>query len=386
MSTAYSPVVRERETFRVSSTTRYAALFRHVDFTLLFLIIMLALAGITTLKGAVAGITALEPVASKQIAFFWIALAALAFTFFLDYRWLNRAALLVYLLNICALIFVIAKGSSVNGARSWIDFGPINWQPSETMKIATTLVGAQWLALHPEGARDWRGIIIPGVICGIPALLVLLQPDLGTASLFFVLCLAMMLIGGVPRQRIAIILIAALVGLASAYPFLKPYQKNRIIVFMNPEADPAGAGYNVIQSKIAVGSGGLLGQGWGGGTQSTHRFLPEHHTDFIFASFTEQFGFVGAMALLAAYLLLVWRMMRAIEQARDRFGSIIVAGLAAVFVGHVVENIGMTMGVLPVTGIPLPFLSYGGSFLITTFVLFGIVMNVASRRYTLAGP
>ncbi|HMZ51209.1 MAG TPA: rod shape-determining protein RodA [Candidatus Sumerlaeota bacterium] len=386
MSGAFSSVVREREDIRVNASARYFTLFRHIDFTLLFLVITLTLAGIATLKGAVLGIAALEPVVTKQIAFFWIALAVLAFTFLLDYRWLNRTAILVYTLNIGALIFVIVKGSSVNGARSWIDFGPVNWQPSETMKIATALVGAQWMALHPEGARDWRGIIIPGIICGVPALLVLMQPDLGTASLFFVLCLAMMLIGGVPRRRIAIIVLAAIMGLASAYPFLKPYQKNRLIVFVNPEADPAGAGYNVIQSKIAVGSGGLFGQGWGGGTQSTHRFLPEHHTDFIFASFIEQFGFVGGVAILAAYLLLVWRMMRAIETARDRFGAIVVAGLAAVFVGHVVENVGMTMGVFPVTGIPLPFLSYGGSFLITTFVLFGIVMNVASRRYTLAGP
>ncbi|MEO8376492.1 MAG: FtsW/RodA/SpoVE family cell cycle protein, partial [Candidatus Sumerlaeota bacterium] len=174
MSAGYSPVVREREDFRVSTATRYFAMFRHVDFTLLFLIVMLAIAGITTLKGGVIGTASLEPLAAKQIAFFWIALAALAFTFFLDYRWLNRAALLVYTLNIGALIFVIAKGSSINGARSWIDFGPVNWQPSETMKIATALVGAQWMAMHPEGAKDWRGIIIPGVICGVPALLVLM--------------------------------------------------------------------------------------------------------------------------------------------------------------------------------------------------------------------
>jgi rod shape determining protein RodA len=386
VSVGYSSITRERDELRIDPAARYFVLFRHFDVVLLLLVVGLALTGVYTLGGAVNGIAALQPVAVKQMAFFWAAMAAMVATFFIDYRWLNRAAALVYTLNMGALVFVLFTGSAINGARSWIDFGPVNWQPSETMKIATILVCAQWLALNPERLKGWQGIIVPGFICGVPAGIVLMQPDLGTASLFFVLFLTMMLMAGVPKRRLAFIVLATMIGMASAYPFLKTYQQNRIMVFLNPEADPAGAGYNVIQSKIAVGSGGWFGQGWGEGTQATHRFLPEHHTDFIFASFIEQFGFVGGALLLLGYALVLWRMFRAMDNARDRFGAIAVAGLIAIFAGHIIQNTGMTMGLLPVTGIPLPFMSYGGSFLITTFILFGIVLNVASRRYTLAGP
>lgn len=386
MSSATYSITREREEVRGGAQRNYLLLLRHVDWMLVVLVFGLALVGVWALEGAVNGIEALRPVAGKQMAFFWIAAGAMVFAFVVEYRWINRMAATLYVLNLGALVFVLLSGSRVNGARSWIDLGPVNWQPSETMKIATVLVCSQWLALHPERVRGWLGILVPGCICGVPALLVLMQPDLGTASLFFVLFLAVMMMAGASMRKLLLIVLASLIGMASAYPFLKPYQKDRIVTFLRPESDPRGAGYNVIQSKIAVGSGGMFGQGWGGGTQSTHRFLPEHHTDFIFGSFVEQFGFLGGLALLTCYGLLAWRMIRAMDNARDRFGGIVVAGLLAIFLGHLVLNIGMTMGLMPVTGIPLPFMSYGGSFLISVFVLFGIVLNVASRRYTLAGP
>lgn len=361
------------------------AVLRHIDYGLLGLVLTAALAGLIVLSGAVNGVSALESAASRQLTFLWISLAALAAATLIDYRWINRMALLIYVFNIGALVFVLAAGTRINGAKSWIALGPLNFQPSETMKIATVLVCAQWVALRPESRDTWKGIIVPGIICGIPALLVLMQPDLGTASLFFLLYLAMMLMSGASKKRLGMVLLAAIIGSACAFPFLKPYQQARLTSFINPEADAAGAGYNVIQSKIAVGAGGLLGEGWGQGTQGTHRFLPEHHTDFIFASAVEQFGFLGGIALLSIFLMIVLRMLGAMDKARDRFGGIVVAGLTAIFAGHVMLNIGMTVGLLPVTGIPLPFLSYGGSFLVTTFILFGLVLNVASRRFTFVG-
>lgn len=362
------------------------AVLRHLDYVLAGTVVAITLVGLWSLRGITLGLSGdLATVADKQTVFFAVALAAMGFICLLDYRWINRAGMALYLLNLGALVLVLVKGKRINGARSWIDLGPMNWQPAETMKIATVIVLAQWLALHTEKLEGWSSIIVPGAICGIPALLILMQPDLGSASLFFLFFLTMMLMAGVDRRRLALIVGAALLGMISLYPFLKPYQKNRIIVFVNPEADAKGAGYNVIQSKIAVGNGGLFGQGWGEGTQSLHRFLPEHHTDFIFAATIEQIGFVGGVLLLGGYLLIFWRLTCAMDGARDRFGGLLVAGLTAILAGHLVENVGMTMGLLPVTGIPLPLFSYGGSFLVSTYAIFGLVLNVASRRYTFVG-
>ncbi len=360
-------------------------LVQNVDWLLLLATLAVALVGIWLLRGAVYGIGGLEAAAAKQTVFLAIAVCVLAGTFLVDYRWINRAAMGLYVFNLAALIFVLLSGRSINGAKSWIPLGPINWQPSETMKIATVLVCAQWIALRPDGIESIKGLIPPALICGVPALLVLAQPDLGTASLFFVIFLTMALMAGARRSHLLLTAGAAVVGLASAWPFLKTYQKARLIVFLNPESDPTGAGYNVIQSKIAIGSGGLLGRGWGQGTQSTLRFLPEHHTDFIFASAIEQIGFVGGALLLFGFGFIVWRMISAMDIARDRFGGLVVAGLIAIFAGHIILNVGMNMGLLPVTGIPLPLLSYGGSFLVSTFIIFGLILNVASRKYTFAG-
>lgn len=377
-----------RESLAVPNEKRLSdwfVVFRHLDYSLAFSVIAMAAAGIWILRGAVNNIPFLEAGAERQLAYLAIAMAGMIGVFLVDYRWINRAALGIYVLNLGALIFVLALGTRINGARSWISLGPINWQPSETMKVATVLVCAQWVALYPEKLTTWKGIFLPGMICGVPALLVLLQPDLGTASLFFLIFVSIMIMAGAPLRKLALIGAAAAIGVICAFPFLKPYQQARLTSFLNPASDAAGSGYNVIQSKTAVGAGGLLGQGWGEGSQGIHRFLPEHHTDFIFASAVEQLGLLGGILLLGAFFLIGWRMILAMDHARDRFGGIVVAGLFAIFSGHIVLNIAMTIGLLPVTGIPLPFLSYGGSFLVTTFVLFGLVLNVSSRRFTFVG-
>lgn len=383
MSLAAFPIARERgQNAASSSRAAWLDQLLRLDYVFLFSILGVTLLGLVVLEGGTHTIPHLASSASKQAVFLGVAIAALLGTVMVDYRWLNRAAVGIYLLNLMALVFVLVGGSRINGARSWIDFGPINWQPSETMKVATVLVCAQWVALHPDRLKGFAGLVVPGLICGVPALLILAQPDLGTAAIFFMLFLTMMWMGGASRRWLGIIILSALVGMGSVYPMLKPYQKARIHVFLNPESDPGGKGYNVIQSKIAIGSGGLFGKGWGEGTQCTQRFLPEHHTDFIFASTVEQFGALGGLLLLTGFLVILLRMIRTMDRARDRFGGLVASGLIAIFLTHICLNVGMTMGLVPVTGIPLPLMSYGGSFLVTTYVMFGVLLNVGSRRFT----
>lgn len=386
MSTGSYAVSRETGEAAPPAGRRAFAFLANMDFPLFAAVTVLGLTGLFTIQGAVSGVPRLEAAIPRHFVFLWIAIAAMFVTMAVDYRWLNRGAVLLYALNLILLLAVLAVGTKVNDAKRWLQFGPVSFQPSETMKIATVLVCAQWLAVRPEALKNWSGMLVPGILCGVPALLVLVQPDLGTASLFFVMFLGMMLAAGVHKRRLAVIVTGVLIGFASCYPFLKPYQQARIRTFINPESDPMGAGYNIIQSQVAIGSGGWTGRGWGEGTQGTHRFLPEHHTDFIFASYIEQFGFIGGLVLLGLFFFVILRMLRAMDLARDRFGGIVVAGLLATFSFHVFFNIGMTMGVLPVTGLPLPFMSYGGSFLVSMFALIGIVLNVASRRFTFVRP
>jgi rod shape determining protein RodA len=353
------------------------------DWLLLLSVFGLMTMGWMILTGSTQATPSLLGIPGKHLQFATAGVAILLFVAVLDYRWINRLAMGAYVANMLALVAVLIIGSKINNARSWIDFGPFNWQPSETMKIATVLVCGQWLALRPEDMSRWLGMVGPAVICGLPTLLILMQPDAGTAAVFFAIFLVMSLMAGAKLRWIATLGVSALLGLAAMFPFLSGYRRNRILTFLVPtQVDSSSVGYHVTQSKIAIGSGGWFGQGWGEGTQTTYRFLPEHHTDFIFASAIEQFGVVGGLLILGAYLLIFWRMIRAIEGARDRFGGLVVAGLFAIILAHVSENVGMTMGLVPVTGIPLPLLSYGGSFLITTCLLFGIVLNVAGRRFT----
>lgn len=383
-----APIIHDRGVDDLSSSGRTRGAFTvllHLDCALAATVILMALGGIAILHGATEATPGLAANATKQMIFFVIALAAMFTAYLVDYRWINRFAITLYVLNFGALIYVLLFGSRINNARSWIDLGPVNWQPAETMKIAAVVLTAQWLALKPEELESWRSIIIPALLCGVPGFLILIQPDLGSASLFFAIFLVMMLMAGAKLHRLALILSAAAAGMACMFPFLPAYQKARLISFMNPEAYFRSSGYHVIQSKIAIGNGGLTGQGLGEGSQSNFGFLPEHHTDFIFASAVEQLGFLGAAAILAGYFLLLLQMLRAMDKARDRFGGLMVAGLMAIILGHIMVNVGMNLGLTPITGIPLPLLSYGGTFLVTTLILFGLVLNVASRRYTFAG-
>lgn len=340
----------------------------------------LATAGLWLLLGTVQGSAFLVEATHRQMAWFGIGLCGLAATLVIDYRIIGRWAPFLYLGNLALLGSLFVLGSHVNGATSWIRLGPVSFQPSEPMKLLTAMVLAQWFATRPDGVRSLRDLAMPMLLTGAPAALILLQNDLGSASLFVCLFAAVVFFAGI-RARLAITLgVAALVMMGGALPFLQPHQRERLLVFLDGSRDLSGTGYHVRQALIAVGSGGVFGQGWGEGSQAIHRFLPEAHTDFIFASAVEQTGLVGGLAIIALYGVVLWRFFAIAGSTRDRFGGLLVAGLASVFFGHIVINIGMNLGLLPVTGLPLPFLSYGGSFLLATWVTVGLILNVALRK------
>lgn len=392
MSVAETPVLDVRSTARDSarlgpmeqpgvSHEGFFASLRYLDPVLLGAVLGLTCFGLLMLFGTVHGSETLRGAVDRQIAWFGVALCGLACAVVFDYRWLGRVAPAAYVANLGLLAAVLVAGTEVNGSKSWFRFGPVSFQPAETMKIATVLMVAQWYALRPEGVRRLRDLAVPGLLCGVPMAVVLAQPDLGTASLFGIVFLATLLWAGVRRWIVALLVVAGLATAAGAWPLLKDYQKERLMTFVDPSRDPQGSGYNVIQSMVAVGNGGATGRGVGEGTQGAHRYLPEAHTDFIFASTVEQTGVAGALVLLALYGVVFGRALRTVAIARDRFGGLMVVGLASIVGGHAFMNMAMNVGLFPVTGLPLPFVSYGGSFLLSMYIVTGLILNVSMRRF-----
>jgi len=317
----------------------------------------------------------------------WIGLAAVALLLAtsLDYHLFPDLSRWVYALSLVGLALVLVCGREVNGARAWFHFGPLALQPSEPAKIAVLLALARWFAARAAPGPEPRGLAGSAGVLAPPVLLILAQPDLGTTLTFLVMWVAMLWWSGARVWQLGVLALVG-VGLVAVLwrcDVLADYQKNRITVLVNPDIDPRGVGYNLRQSLVAVGSGGLTGKGWLQGTQTHLRFLPERHTDFIFAVLCEEWGLAGAALLLALYGLLFWRLWGLISIADDPFGRLLVVGCAAVLLFHVVLNIGMVLGLLPITGLPLPFFSYGGSNLLTSAVLVGIALNVGMRRRAL---
>lgn len=353
----------------------------YLDLVLLLCVFALTGFGIWTLYGVGAESDYLTALANRQVIWVGIALIGLSFALVMDYRWLGKIAPPCYVINLILLVAVLIIGTKVNGARSWFRVGPISFQPAETMKIVTVMMMAHWFAVRPEGIQTLKDLIAPALLCGVPAFLVIQQPDLGTTSLFAIVFLAMVYWAGIKRWMLGAMFGSGAIMAICLYPFLKNYQKERLLTFIDPYRDPTGSGYNVIQSMVAVGSGEATGKGWGEGTQAVYRYLPEAHTDFIFASSIEQVGFLGAIILLSVYGLLFWRILEAVKNARDRFGAFVVIGLGAILLGHVLMNMMMNTGLFPVTGLPLPFMSYGGTFLLSIYILIGLILNIGMRRF-----
>lgn len=307
-----------------------------------------------------------------------------------DYRIFKEYAAVIYLLMIGLLSFTLLMGRTVAGGKRWISIGPINFQPAELAKIMLILVLAAVIDNNSDDMGYLKGMFWPSIIAFIPFVLVVLQNDLGTALVLFFIYLVMLFAGGGNIKYMALVfgsgfliivlIISAHVMLDTPLPFLQEYQLNRLIVFINPDIDPFGSGYNIIQSKIALGSGRLTGKGLFAGTQNQLNFLPEKHTDFIFSVIGEEFGFMGSALVILLFLFLLWQFLKIAEEARDRYGYLVVIGITAMFLFHVLENIGMTMGIMPITGIPLPFISYGGTFMMTSLTAVGIIININLRQ------
>lgn len=369
-------------------------LLRKLDFALLALVGILLIFGLVMVCSATqSGVhhDPRDPLASlkRQVRWCLMGLGAMGLLLSLDYRALEKYSRLLYVATVIGLALVWVLGLRAGGSQRWLRLGGFSFQPSEFAKIVVIVSLARYLSEREE--PEWgslRELVGPFVYVGLPTLLVLLQPDLGSALVFVGILFGMLAIAGANLRHLAGILATGLLGAVflvllagrGYYPLLKEYQIKRLMVFINPYSDKMGAGWNVIQSMIAVGSGGFFGKGLLAGSQVQLNFLPAHHTDFIFSVVGEELGFIGAFTLLVVYYLLLRRGVRIIAEAKDEFGRLIAAGVVSMLFFHIAINVGMTIGLAPVTGIPLPFISYGGSSLITNMLGIGLLLNVHMRR------
>ena len=321
--------------------------------------------------------------AVRQFAWVAVGVAALATTSMVDLAALRRRANVLYLAGLAALVLVLSPlGASTNGTQAWFSLGPLTLQPAETMKPLLVMA----LAAHGARARgplDGRRLLGALVLLGLPVGLVFLQPDLGTAMVLVSLTVGVVAVAGARIRHLALLGVLGVMAVAGVLRagVLAPYQVERLTGFLNQSADPQGASWNLEQAKIAIGSGGLAGEGLFSGSQTRLAYVPEQHTDFVFTVVGEELGLVGGATVLALFGLVVWRIWRAAWLTTEPFGALCCAGVLAMLVFQVTENVGMTMGITPITGIPLPFLSYGGSSLVTSFAAVGLAANVARSAH-----
>lgn len=321
----------------------------------------------------------------RQITWILLAYAFLLLFSFGDWRFLRKSWFLValYFFSIATLAILFVLGQVTKGAQSWLSLGGLSLQPADFMKLVLVLMLAKYFSKRHVEIANIRHIIVSGIYALIPFIFILLQPDFGSAIIIFLIWLGMILVSGVSKKHLALLVIGA--GLASvvAWSFiLQPYQQKRIMTFVHPLADIHGSGYNAFQSTVAVGSGQILGKGVGYGTQSRLKFLPEYQTDFIFAAFAEEWGLVGVLILLLLFFSIIWRILTNALVGATNFETLFGFGLAIMFLSHFIIHVGMNIGILPVTGLPIPFMSYGGSHLLAEFMGLGILMGM--RNYSLS--
>ena len=363
-------------------------LFFHVDWALLTAVLLLAGIGIamiysTTYVTLPSGVGHPGPQVRTQTYALLIGLAALIVCLVIDYRMLAEHSLFLYLGLAGLLVFVLVKGSTQFGAQRWIDLGPFNLQPSEFGRMVVALVLAMYFGENRRGARNTGDLLVGGLFCLVPLLLIAKQPDLGTAVTLLPVFLGVAYLAGLRMRLLAVIALAGVLIAPIAWKFaLEPYQRSRLQTFIDPSQDPRGAGYQTIQARITVGSGGLRGKGFREGTQGQYKFLPVAHNDFIFSVLAEEQGFIGVLVALGLYLFVILRALEAARLAKDRLGAYLVGGIIAGFSFQVIYNVAMSAGLAPVKGITLPLMSYGGSSLIATMATFGLILNVRMRRFT----
>ena len=353
-----------------------------IDWLLFFFILPIIAAGLVTMKNFAPSEDA-SLFFNKQII--WIAVSfAVFFAFsFIDFRFLKRTDVWVTLYVTTSLILfsLFIVGYVSNGAKSWFSFGFFSFQPVDMMKLVLVLILAKYFSRRHVEVRDIKHIFISGFYAFIPFVLVLLQPDFGSAMIIFFIWLGMVLVSGISKAHLFAVFAGGAVIFALFWSFVfAPYQKARIMNFIHPLTDIHGTGYNAFQSTIAVGSGEIIGKGLGFGTQSRLKFLPQSQADFVFAAYAEEWGFIGSVLILLLYCLVVWRILYSATLGAYNFEILFSMGIAIFFMSHILINIGMNLGLMPVTGIPLPFMSYGGSHLLFEFSGLGILMGM--RRYS----
>jgi len=321
---------------------------------------------------------------TKQILYIVGGLVAMFIFAKIDYHKLIDWVPWAYGICLVSLVAVRIFGHKVLGARRWISVGHMQFQPSEWVKLVLILMVARYFANLGGRSLSWKDIFKAFGLVGVPMLLVLMQPDMGTSLTYAPILIAGLFLGGIDLRQSLILITAGavlVVGAWSSGKVLKPYQKARLTGFINPDNDPKGAGYQVLQAKIAVGAGGIWGKGAEKGSQTQGAFIPIPHADFIFAAFSEEHGFVGAVIVLLLYFFVLMRLIQNAQTAADLSGSLIIMGIVAVLTFQILVNVGMVIGFMPVTGIPLPLMSYGGSSVLFTFLALGVAMNVRMRRF-----
>jgi rod shape determining protein RodA len=362
---------------------------KNFDWVTLSIVILISLIGIMTIYSATRPLAAEEHAGFyiKQTTWLILGIIALFLTTSFDYIWLSRFSLHLYVTGIVLLIAVFVFGKTGMGAQRWVSLGPVSFQPSEFFKLIYIIMLSQHLSTMKSPISTTSLFQIFFSITFIPFILLFKQPDLGTSLIIIAIFISLILTKGLQKKVAILFVIISLISL----PFLgnifwgglKDYQKSRIVAFIEPEVDPTGIGYHLNQSKITVGSGGFLGKGYMHGTQGPFRFLPEKHTDFIFAVFAEEWGFLGSLLLLFFYLIIIMRGLDIAKKAKDDFGRFLALGITYMFSIYFFINVGMTLGLMPVVGIPLPFMSYGGTALLSNLLAIGVLINIRIRRFEL---
>lgn len=353
----------------------------HIDWVMFTSVLLISTAGLVTMNS----FTGENSYFEKQIIWILISIATFFFVSLFDFRFLRRTTVVIsiFILSFIILAVLLTLGSVSKGAKSWFDFGFFSFQPSDLIKFAIIIFLAKYFSRRHMEISNIRHIIVSGAYVLIVFIMVLKQPDFGSAMIIFLLWLGMVLVSGISKKHLLIVFLVGAISFGGLWFYVfKDYQKKRIVTFIYPLSDIRGAGYNAYQSMIAVGSGQFFGKGIGYGTQSKLKFLPEYQTDFIFAAYAEEWGFFGVILLFSLYGILIWRIILNAYQGATNFEILYGIGLAILFMSHFAVNIGMNIGLLPVTGITLPFMSYGGTHLLAGFIGLGILMGM--RRYKMA--
>lgn len=359
-------------------------LIEYFDWVLLGVTVLLGLLGMGILYSAVAAgeITPNRVLFIKQLIWFGAGFLLMFFSFLFNYKNLDRWGLWLYIASMALLVSVLVFGKLVGGSQRWLVIGPVTMQPSEIAKLAVIIFLAKYYAKYSNiNGLSLRDLLKPFFIVMIPFMLIVKQPDLGTAMLIFLIAASMTFFVKIERRTLTYIMSVCIVAIPLVWFLLKGYQKQRILTFLNPDRDPLGAGYHIIQSKIAIGSGMITGKGFLKGTQNVLSFLPEQHTDFILSVLAEEWGFIGTGMIILIYLLLIVWGLNIAHGCRESFGVVLSVGITSMLFWQVFINIAMVMGLMPVVGVPLPLISYGGSSVITTIISIGILINISMRRF-----